>query len=213
MKRKGTQPAARAPSPVQLTFDYDCHDIKKADQRPLEADADFITGQHRKASQAVVEAAFEIGDRLEKARARLANYKNGTFRAWVEERCGISKSSAYRMIDAARNIPKEYRPTVGRYIDASALYVLSVDSCPEDATEEAIRLAAEEGERITKKRAGELIRQFSPADDSASPPPSISAEPTDSTAEPGRPRRLETADKQAACLGMELRPNGKGVVS
>jgi len=63
--------------------------------------------------------------------------RDGEFRPWVGERCGFSKSSAYNYIQASQVFG--VCPTVGQTFDATALYALSSDTCPEAATDEAIK--------------------------------------------------------------------------
>ena len=85
------------------------------------------------------EAVIEVGKELKAAQDRLAGKgRDGMFRPWVQ-RCGFSKSAAYRAIAAFETFGK--CPTVGHLFDPKALYLLSAPSCPEEATAEAIERA------------------------------------------------------------------------
>lgn len=97
-----------------------------------------------------------IGRELKAAQDRLANHHDGTFNKWVEQRCGFSKRTAYNAISAYTTFGCA---TVAQLFDARALYLLSAESTPEAATEEALRLA-NEGEVITHKRAKAIVDQY-----------------------------------------------------
>lgn len=99
---------------------------------------------------------LKIGAELSKAQERLANHGNGTFGKWCKERLGISSQSARNAINAFHAFGQEDCKTVLQSFDASALYLLSADSTPEEATEKAWELA-EAGETITKKRAKQIV--------------------------------------------------------
>ena len=97
----------------------------------------------------------EVGEELKAAHERLANHGDGTFNRWVKERCGFSHATAYKAIAAFDVFGGEDCKQYLQSFDASALYLLSAPSCPEEATAEAIE-RAEKGERITHKLAKEI---------------------------------------------------------
>ena len=135
-------------------FVYADLDISGNDESYIEARAKRIDD----AKQAAITSILDIGQNLTEVQKRLANHGNGTFGKWIEQRCGFSKSSAYKYISAHETFGKVC-PGPGQTISSEALYRLSSDSCPEAATKKAIRLA-QKGEQISDSRAKEIIEEF-----------------------------------------------------
>ncbi len=94
------------------------------------------------------EGVLKIGEELAAAQERLANNGNGTFGKWVAERLGMSRMSSSRAIQAYRTFGMGDCNKLLQSFDASALYILSAESTPEEATTKALELA-EQGEQIT----------------------------------------------------------------
>ena len=104
---------------------------------------------------------FEIGEKMQAARAALANHKNGLFGRWVVERCGMTRKSAENYISVFEAFGGEkYCERLSQYATAEALYLLARDSTPEAAIGVAVE-ATEAGERITLKRAKAIIADAS----------------------------------------------------
>lgn len=91
------------------------------------------------------EAVMKMGGELAQARDKLAKHGNGTFGKWCVERCGISVSLAWKTIKATEQF--QDRVTVTQSFDATAMYLLSAESCPEDTRDEFIE-RAETGEQM-----------------------------------------------------------------
>jgi hypothetical protein len=92
---------------------------------------------------------------LAAARDRLANHGNGTFGKWCNERCGITHQHANRAIAAHQQFgSSEHRV---QNFDATSLYLLSADSCPDEAYEEALE-RAEHGEGHSAKAVITVLR-------------------------------------------------------
>lgn len=162
----------------QLTFDYG--DLAKSEVNALERHAKSVERITDKLRKTASEGAIALGRILKPCHDILANNKNGTFQKWVKDRCGITPKTAYNFIHAFEHFGN--CETISQYIDATALYLLSADTCPEEATREAIKLA-ERGERITHKRAKELAEKYTvgdgPADDDESDDECDMDEPAD----------------------------------
>jgi hypothetical protein len=151
---------------VQLAFDYG--DLPTSVASALEEHAKAITKTQEQVRRISAEGVIAIGRELKAAQERLANHRVGTFQKWVKQRCGITPKSAYRAISAFDAFG--YCDKLSQYFDASSLYLLSAESCPEEATAEALKLAAD-GQRITHKVAKELRAKYSEQDESAAEPP------------------------------------------
>jgi hypothetical protein len=147
---------------VKATFDYDAHEIATADAKPLEKHAKVIVETQDRVRKTTAEGVLKIGKELEAARDRLARHGNGTFGTWCVERCGISRMSANRAMQAYSQF-KDCN-TVLQTFDATAMYLLSAESCPEDAAAEAMD-RAKTGEQITAKLAKQIIKSHSPQQD------------------------------------------------
>ena len=142
----------------QMSFDYADHEISSEDAAFLEETASRIDAAKVRA----VASILEVGKDLAGVQKKLANHGNGVFNKWIEQRCGFTRQSAYRYIgvhDAFGDCN-----TVLQTCDAKALYRLSSDSCPEAATNKALHLA-KKGERITDKKAREIIAEYTEDDD------------------------------------------------
>lgn len=135
-------------------FDYGAHKIAQAEAKGLENHAKVICETQDRVRKTTAEAVLKIGKELTEARERLANHKNGTFQKWCVERCGASLASTKRAIAAYEQFGN--RHTVSQYFDATAMYLLSANSCPEDTRDEFIQ-RAEAGEQITAKMVREEL--------------------------------------------------------
>lgn len=93
---------------------------------------------------------------LSEAHAELSNHGDGTFVAWVESRCQISKRSAFRYLAIHRTFGDEDCASLAQSAPIEALEFLARDTTPEAAIEAAKELA-ESGERITLAKAKELV--------------------------------------------------------
>jgi hypothetical protein len=143
-------------------FGYDLLGIDADDAKHLEKHAQKIEHAAAVIRKATVDAIMRIGEELSIARDRLANHKNGTFRRWVQQRCGLSNGTIGNILAAYEQFAdSKYLPTVGKYVDASAVYLLSSNSCPEEVFDEAMQ-RAESGEHITQKVVREMIRASAP---------------------------------------------------
>ena len=146
-------------------FGYDLLGIDADDAKHLEKHAQKIEHAAAVIRKATVDAIMRIGEELSIARDRLANHKNGTFRRWVQQRCGLSNGTITNILAAYEQFAdSKYLPTVGKYVDASAVYLLSSNSCPEEVFDEAMQ-RAESGEHITQKVVREMIRASAPNDE------------------------------------------------
>jgi hypothetical protein len=144
---------------TQLTFDYG--DLAADDADALEGHADTVGQIQGQVRRVAAEGVIAIGKELKAAHDRLAGKgRDGMFRPWVKERCGCGVTSAYKAMIAFDVFGK---CSYCEHFDASALYLLSSDSCPEAATNEAVRLA-KKGEHISHKRAKQLKVKHSPGD-------------------------------------------------
>jgi N6-adenosine-specific RNA methylase IME4 len=149
-----------------LIAPFDYGNLPAADAKALEEHAAMV----RSRQGGIVENMLIIGEELKAAQRLLANNKTGVFNKWIAERCGFTRQSAYKAI-AAYNAFGYCKPELQYQFDVSSLYLLSADCCPEPATKKALRLA-EKGERITKKRAKELIEAHTIAPEPFAPHPS-----------------------------------------
>lgn len=122
-----------------------------------------------------VNVVVEVGEYLIEAHKVLANQKNGVFQAWVEHKCNISKSGAYRFMAVARRLSK--LPNLGRY-STMALVDLAKDDTPEAAILEAKAIVSK-GHTIPHKLAKDLIRKhMQPAPAPSKPDPQFPATDT-----------------------------------
>ncbi|MCP4571450.1 MAG: hypothetical protein GY838_03790 [bacterium] len=168
---------------TQTTFDY--QDTPKVTVRAMEASADRIEKAQAKVRKAAAEGVIALGKELAKARARLVTKnedgesagggRNSMFSRWLKERCGIPRQTAYEAMAVAEAFVN-CTPGV-QLFHHKALVALSANSCPEEATAEALKLA-EQGEQITHKRAKAIIAEFTVDEDNGEP------EPDDDTTEP-----------------------------
>jgi hypothetical protein len=154
---------------VTTDFDYDGIDVDAADAKLLEKHATKIDRIQETMRKSTVDAVMAIGEELSIARDRLANHKNGTFRKWAQDRCGLSNGTITNFLSAYDEFKDcKYLPKFGKYIDASALYLLASDNCPEEVTEKAIG-EAQAGNPVTHKQVKEWIAEESGDDDTADP--------------------------------------------
>jgi hypothetical protein len=151
-----------------LTKTFDYGDLPEAEVRAMERHAQAVTDLRDRYNRQTVEAIAEIGKVLDEAQERLAKRKTGTFAAWVKKRCNISRSTAYRYIESWRLVRN--CPTVGQYLDLSAVYLIAPESCPAKARAEVLKLA-ESGKAVTKEQAKAIVEKHTP------PKPVPTAEP------------------------------------
>jgi len=144
-------------------FDYT--GLTDAEAKALEGHARAIDATQDRVRRVTAEGVLALGRHLKAAQERLANCKNGVFVKWAKQRCGISTGTAYNAISAFNTF--QNLESISQF-DASSLYLLSADCCPEKATTKALRLA-DKGERITHKRAQELIDEFTMDEEPYSP--------------------------------------------
>jgi len=88
------------------------------------------------------EGVLQIGKELAAAQKRLANHGNGTFGKWAQDRCGISRDLAYKCISVHKTFGPLGLSKISTNFSASSLYLLAKQTCPKEATKEAIELAA-----------------------------------------------------------------------
>lgn len=102
-------------------------------------------------------ASFDLAEKLCEAREEFRDNKHGGFEGWIEERLGISKQTAYRIIwryeqfGSVENLEQ-------LDIALTAQYALSQPSTPQTARDEAIQLA-ESGTKITVKLSENIIEK------------------------------------------------------
>jgi hypothetical protein len=146
---------------IQMEFDYG--DLPRSDVSALEKHAKAITKTQEQVRRISAEGVIAIGRELKAAHELLAGKgRDGMFRPWVKARCEFTEKSARRAIAAFDVFGK--KDNLSLLFDASSLYVLSSESCPEEATKEALKLAAK-GEQITHKRAKEIKDKHCPKDE------------------------------------------------
>ena len=112
-----------------------------------------------KAKSKGVELIFAIGEQLQIAHDELANHGDGTFQTWCKERLGISHTTANNYLNALEAFNGRDRQPVCQSFDAKALYYLSRDTTPEEAIEDALKLA-KSGGRVTLQVAKELTEEY-----------------------------------------------------
>jgi len=148
---------------VALAFDYS--DVPAVDKRDLEKRAEVVVEIQERQRKTTSENMLKMGLELKAAQAKFSAHRHGTFVRWCKERCGLSKSSAFRAIQVADAFSDFNRPSVGQF-DPTALYLLAADTCPEEATEAAKEIAAR-GEPVTVELARELIEEHTVEADDA----------------------------------------------
>lgn len=141
---------------AQLAFDYG--DMPASDSKALERHAENVLKIQERQRKTTAENVLKLGAELKAAQERLSNHGNGTFGKWCVERCGISRSSADKIIKSHEVFSDKVCVNFTQSFDASALYALSADTCPEAALADALKLA-KKGEVITHKRAKEIIAE------------------------------------------------------
>ncbi len=143
------------------TFAYG--DLEQSASGRLEVLAADIRSSQELVRRTTAESVLKMGELVAEAHDLLAGSgRDGLFRPWVQERCGFTPMTAYRLVKAYETFNKHN--TVLHFFEPTAMYVLSDESCPEDATKEAIRLA-KKGEAITAKKARELKAKHTEHDD------------------------------------------------
>lgn len=126
-----------------------------------------------------LKSIMEIGGLLSEARDVLAKAgKEGRFSAWLSEVCGIDKSTAYNYLKAYSSFSDVANL---EQFTAGAIYKLAATATPELAVAKAIKLA-DKGEKITKKKAAELVAEYT-IEEAAEEVAVIGAAPPPPTAE------------------------------
>ncbi len=146
-------------------------------------------------------ALIEVGGEFAAAKMLLAGRgRDGHFRPWCMGQ-GHAMSSVYRAIDAYEVFQK--CPTLGHFAK-QAIYLLSTDSCPQAATEEAIQRAAT-GEFISPKLAREIVAKYTTesneADANTSRPHAETAPSPAAKGAGGRKRLTQQANVQITSKG------------
>ena len=114
-----------------------------------------------------MEILMAMGEALLGAQQLLSQHHTGTFAAWCEKACGISKSTAYNIIAGYELMaPKQ---EVAEQFEPSATYELGKKSAPRQAVKAAFALA-ERGTVVTKKVAQNLIEKHRPPKAQPQPP-------------------------------------------
>jgi hypothetical protein len=118
-------------------------------------DAEFVTDKTiviEQAMENVTTSAMKIGEALTDVKMRLPA---GTFTKWLETSFGMTDRTAQRYMSVAKTFHgREINPNISN----RALYMLASDNVPQDARDEALRLA-DEGNRITTEKAETIIEQ------------------------------------------------------
>lgn len=139
------EPVAEETTPAvidQSTFDYS---LVPADT------ADSLRARGQRIREIKDKAAIDLGRELTAAQDELADHVDGTFQKWVEAETGMSRGTAYNLINVFKRFGS--RPKFGQLnISLSAQYELAKPSTPDEVIEDVIQ-RAEAGERITHKAA------------------------------------------------------------
>ncbi len=99
---------------------------------------------------------YHIGANLMEAQNLLAH---GEFLPWIEAEFDMSQRSAYKFMNVAKAFQGKFAQNANLEIAASALYLLASPETPDDARNEALKLAAA-GETISPKKAKKIIQQY-----------------------------------------------------
>lgn len=118
----------------QLSLAFDYGDMPKRAAAACESDANAICEMELKGLALIVEQ----GRRLKAVQDRLAHHGDGGFRKWIAARCPFSHMSAYKRIAVSGTfggfVKELDKPPV---IEMEAAYLLSRESTPSEAAEEA----------------------------------------------------------------------------
>jgi hypothetical protein len=121
--------------------------------------ADFLAekvGAIRALAKNVVRDVVEIGRHLSEAKVKFPERgDNAEFLAWAQDALGWSRTSVYRFMDVYALVQSSNFPTLGNF-DLSALYLLAAPGTPAEVIE-AVAERAEDGERITKAEAEQMV--------------------------------------------------------
>jgi hypothetical protein len=118
-----------------------------------------LAGQVKRGSVGYIKAALELGEVLAVAQEILADHKGGTFGLWLEEECGLSKTTAYRYL-AVFNFNTHLvggLPAPGQ-LSIEAMEVLGSSKAPPEAVEHALELITR-GTPITSKLAKVIVEE------------------------------------------------------
>jgi len=144
-----------SPQVSDVAFDYG--ELAPADVESLDQHARTITHTRTVARTQAVDWLIAIGRELAAAQQRFSHHRNGRFIKWCWERCGLPRSSVYRYI-GVYFLLTEYCPTVGQYLDPTALYLLAHKKCPESVRRDMLELASA-GNHISRQMVSNAIEQ------------------------------------------------------
>lgn len=132
------------------TFDYEGID-PEAKSKLI-----WYAGQIAAAASDHVKRAVEMGQLIYEAHELLAGVgRDGHFKPWVEKECGFSRRTAYRYMAAWSRFGK--CDSLSRF-SAEAVYELSPNTVPTEASDEAMKLA-KKGRRISIEVAKEILNR------------------------------------------------------
>lgn len=178
-------------------FDY--NGVVGRDVKACESAANRIRKRERRMCLDVV----SIGEELLVVKERLPH---GMFGKWLDHHFGWTDRAARMFIGAAEVFGKTENFSE-LTIDQSAMYLLSADSCPEDATNEAIK-RAKKGERITHKVAKDIRAKHTQCD-SDDGCQECAAEPSEFDIDDFMDSQLETIKEAWSLCPKELRKTFK----
>lgn len=135
------------------TFDYAGFDPE------LKGKLICLTGEINRSKGDHIRAALVMGEAISAANDLLSEHgKYGRFGQWIEQECGISRTTAHNYMWAWDKFGK--CDSVSHF-DDSAMYALAAPKAPTAAIEEAKKLAAK-GVRITVRKAKQLLEAYVP---------------------------------------------------
>lgn len=132
---------------IQLVYDYSAID-----------NGDQLQSIARRTKRAVINTvtnAYVVGKNLGQAQEILK--ESGDFTEWLDVEFGMSKSTAYRMIEVSQRW--ETREEVPN-LSPSILYLIAPDSVPDEARAEVIELSPD----ISYRRAESIVKAAKGAD-------------------------------------------------
>jgi hypothetical protein len=159
-------PSNQSENQADLVPHFDYGDLPQSSVSILEQIAEEVQITQLAVRKTTSEAVLKIGEALFRVHDTLAGSgRDGMWKPWVSKRCGFSLSTAENAIRVYKAFGEKKVVTVTHFFEPSAMYLLSRDSCPEEATKEALKLA-KKGEVITAKTAKAIVAKHSePVDD------------------------------------------------
>jgi hypothetical protein len=119
-----------------------------------------LAGDVRRSTKNHIEHALDMGKAVYAAHDLLASAGCASkFGAWVASECGFSKRTAYNYLNAYVRFDGN-RASLAQFT-TEAVYFLASDDVPEEAVNEALRLAGK-GSRINREAAQEIASQYEP---------------------------------------------------